>query len=324
MEVIDKRSESIMKILIIGDSYVMPWNPSTKIARDTLTDEQWEFFDKDHQNFSWCDHLSEINPLWEVKVLGQGGCDNWWIYNTFLENYKHYDKIIICWTSESRYSWKSYDDINKRDEPKWMHVSNLISAQHKYTHPENEQQKDDYKVMLDFLPRVYYADHERYQTFSRLLKDNIQRINPGTMFINCFGSQNHIQRFSPEEDTNSLHSITQHENQLLGLDQWHGGFWADTSGNSELDKPHDCRCCHLLRSSHLILAKQIATAIDSNIKEFEIKIESFEREITEEDRREIWTKRDIIKYANKYQDAKVRERQLTKYKYENTRYHNGK
>ena len=56
MEVIDKRSESIMKILIIGDSYVMPWNPSTKIARDILTHEQWEFFDKDHQNFSWCDH----------------------------------------------------------------------------------------------------------------------------------------------------------------------------------------------------------------------------------------------------------------------------
>ena len=276
-----------MKILVIGDSYVKNHVPSQLLAQQNLTWEHFNSFRDDHPYYSWTSHLSEVNPDFQITSLGEGGCDNWWIYSTFLANYKNYDKVIITWTADSRYSWQTEDGS-------WFHTSNVASAKRKYE--VDSKNKHLFKTMLDFLPQIHFEDVNRYKAFNRLMRDNVRLLKPDAMFIDCFNPND--THFRDEEDYNNcLFAITQYENKQMGIK----GFanWKDP----DLDEKLDCRCGHLTRSSHQILGKQIVSAIECGVTEFDIKIDSFKREMTVQDYKEFWTKRDIMKYADKHYNA---------------------
>lgn len=279
-----------MKILIIGDSYVHNYVPVNVLAERILSKKPTLQFHEDHPYFSWHTQLSQINPSWEITANGEGGCDNWWIYSNFLENYKNYDKVIITWTAESRYSWKTEDGV-------WFHTSNIASAKNKYD--SNWRGKDIYKLMMDFLPQVHYEDYKRYKTFNNLMRDNIKLLRPDTMFINCFNpNDTHLQEDPRgERHFDSLFALTRYENNQLGITG--PAYWK----TPELDQVIDCRCSHLTKASHIILAEQIVNAIELGATEFKIDIASFERDMTTEYHKEFWTKRDVMKYADKYYNA---------------------
>jgi hypothetical protein len=273
-----------MKVLIVGDSYVNNFVPTHLLSKQNLSNKQHIRFKDNHPYYSWTSHLSEVNPDFQITSLGEGGCDNWWIYSTFLANYKNYDKVIITWTADSRYSWQTEDGV-------WFHTSNVASAKHKYEMEETNRHL--YKTMIDFLPQVHFEDVNRYRAFNRLMLDNIKLLKHDTMFINCF-NPNDTHFKDNEQYNNCLFAITQYENKQMGIK----GFanWKDP----DLDEKLDCRHGHITRSSHIILGKQIASAVERGVTEFNIKIDSFKREMTENDYKEFWTRRDILKYAEKY------------------------
>lgn len=280
---------------VFGDSYVEPWNPAHSLATEVL---DWKYatrFHSDTKPFIWHKNLEQLNPLLKVHAYGQGGCDNWWIYSSFLEHQEKYDKIIICWTHDSRYSW-STNDLTVPQELHWLHATNLLTAIEKSKHYDGGQKfRDDYKAMIDFLERVYYVDEKRYKTFSRLLREDIKRIRPDTIFINCFNADN--------DNHNSLFEITQYESKQMNIPLGTGVRTSHGPSDTDLDQLYDCRIAHLTKPSHETLARQVATAIDLNHTSLTINLNSFFRTMTKQDRREYWTKRDILKYANRYYDA---------------------
>lgn len=289
------RNGKNMQIGVFGDSYVEPWNPAHNLATEVL---DWKYatrFHSDTKPFIWHKHLQQLDPLLKVHAYGQGGCDNWWIYSSFLEHQEKYDKIIICWTHDSRYSW-STNDLKVHQERHWLHATNLLTTIEKSKHYDGGQKfKDDYKAMIDFLERVYYVDEKRYKTFSRMLREDIKRIRPDTMFINCFDND--------DQDHNNLFEITRYESNQLNIPLGTGVQSNHGHRDTDLDRLYDCRIAHLTKPSHETLARQVATAIDLNHTSLTINLNSFSRTMTKQDRREYWTKRDILKYANRYYDA---------------------
>ena len=99
-----------MKIGIFGDSYVDRWNPAHRLARQCLDDNLAEKFCNDNPAFPWYTHLPKMNNTYKVFEHGLGGCDNWYIYSQFLEHHEKYDKIIVVWTHDGRYSWTTYEE----------------------------------------------------------------------------------------------------------------------------------------------------------------------------------------------------------------------
>jgi len=273
-----------MRILVVGDSYVQYNNPAQELAKQDLTHKQFVRFRDDHPYYSWTNHLSEVNPHFQVTVLGEGGCDNWWIYSTFLANYKNYDKVIITWTADSRYSWQTEAGV-------WLHTSNIVSAKNKYE--TDTKNKHLFKTMLDFLPQIHYQDVNRYISFNDLMRESVRLLKPDAMFINCFYPNNtHFK--DNEQYTNCLFAITQYENDQMDVKG--SASWKDP----DLDAKLDCRHSHLTRSSHRILGTHVADAIAKYVTKFFVDIESFKRPMTEHDNKEFWTRRDILKYAEKY------------------------
>lgn len=275
-----------MRVLVIGDSYVKNFVPAQELAKKTLTYKQFARFREDHPYYSWTDHLSEVNPNFQITSLGQGGCDNWWIYSTFLANYKNYDKVIITWTADSRYSWQQEDGV-------WFHTSNVASAKNKYE--LDSKSRHLFKTMIDFLPQIHFEDVNRYRTFNALMRESVRLLKPDAMFIDCF-NPNDTHSKDDVNYSNCLFAITQYENDQMNVRGL--AHWKDT--DPDLDDRLDCRHGHLTRISHQILGKQVADAIAKDVTKFFVNIDSFKRPMTENDHKEFWTRRDIMKYADKY------------------------
>tara|TARA_B100000902_G_C27231201_1_gene874922 strand:+ start:279 stop:1166 length:888 start_codon:yes stop_codon:yes gene_type:complete len=292
-----------MKVGVFGDSYVAKWHPAHKLATQVL---DWKYatrFHSDNKPFIWWKHLEIIDPTLETFEHGAGGCDNWWIYSEFLDNHEKYDKVIVCITADSRYSWSTYEK-GYRDYPEekqnrhWLHATNIMTAEHKSEYYDGGQRlRDDYKVMVPYLERVYYSDRKRYVTFSRLLREEIKRIRPDTIFINCFNPT----PVNGIDNDNSLYEITLYENAKLNKDLGIPTSMEDPA----LDSQIDCRIAHLTKPSHIQLAKRVANCILQNNTTVYLNVNEYHREMDEDDYKEFWTKRDMLKYANRYYDAGI-------------------
>ena len=307
-----------MKIGIFGDSYVEKWNPSHRLARQCLPDDIANLFCNDNQPIPWYSFLQIYNNTYEVFEHGCGGCDNWYIYNTFLDNHEKYENVIIVWTNDARYSWTTHEEgyeAYPEEEQKrhWLHVSNIGTAINKSEHYGAEIKKppikgipryrEDYKTMIDFLGRIHYADRRRHNTFSKLLRKEIQQIRPDAIFINAFNPTE-----DKEDHNNTLHEITLYESKSMHgktEDVDHALIPTFYDGTPPMDALIDCRVCHLTRTSHKKLARMVMNAIDYKHTSVPIIINDFYREMEKQDYREFWTRRDMLKYANIYYNAGI-------------------
>ena len=305
-----------MKIGIFGDSYVDRWNPAHRLARQCLDDNLAEKFCNDNPAFPWYTHLPKMNNTYKVFEHGLGGCDNWYIYSQFLEHHEKYDKIIVVWTHDGRYSWTTYEegfpyDPEEIQNRHWLHAVNLDTAIDKSKNycdegppvPGVERYRADYKALIPFFERVHHADRKRHLKFSQLLQKEVRETRPDAIFINAFNPSG-----SSIDHSGTLQEITLYENHLLYEDWPQMGekiiptFW---SGAPPMDEIIDCRICHMTKNSNVKFAEKVLSAINYNHTNIQIIVNDFWRKMEKKDYREFWTRRDILKYANTYYNAGI-------------------
>lgn len=301
---------------IFGDSYVEGYNPAHRLAKQCLDDKFADLFCNDNKPYPWYNHIPKINNTYEVSEYGCGGCDNWYTYNQFINNHEKYDRVIIVWTNDGRYSWSTKEEGYAYDPEEiqnrhWMHVSNLDTAIDKSKHYCNEETgkikgvekyRADYKALIPFFERVHHADRKRHHKFSQLLRKEVREIRPDAIFINAFNPTT-----SKLDHTGTLHEITLYENHLLYKDWPSMGhkiiptYWPD--GTPPMDEIIDCRVCHMTKNTNIKFAEKVMTALNYTHTSVPIIINDFWRKMEKQDFREFWTRRDILKYANRYYDA---------------------
>jgi hypothetical protein len=97
------------KLFVFGDSFTQSFKDHFESNND------WSVKYKNYKNYIPKNYADLISEDLEIECInrGKGGCSNYTIFDTFLENYKNISKndiVIFNWTSESRF--RIADDVN--------------------------------------------------------------------------------------------------------------------------------------------------------------------------------------------------------------------
>jgi hypothetical protein len=216
-----------MKIAIYGDSFGY---------EDLL-------FNEYHPNIeiigkSW---VSYLRKEYEISNFCQPASDLYYSYNLFKENYSKFDKNIFLVTSSGRFSFKHNNQF--------LHSHSIASAQGKLKIEQNYYKKKALQAVINYFE--YLQDIDKDQTIDRLIKEDIIKLDPSVLLIECFGKE-------------GLVNITKQEDIQ----------WNSKLTYSALDKVLDLRFSHMTRENNLILFKLVNNCLIEN-KKFAFDINNF-------------------------------------------------
>ena len=282
----------MQSIGVFGDSYVDRIDYRVDLAEKALDHTRYKIFKKHIEDniVIWYDLLENYT----ATDYGHGGCDQYYIYRQFLENHEKHDKVIVSSTSPHR--WSFYSETIE----KWIHGTNPKTCEVKSKHPKFGIKRKYYKYLQDFLIHIYSEDEMKTRIIHRLLKDSMRKIRPDVIFINGL-----YQWGDPKRDEDGcLRWITSYENEMLGDPErpnpnmlgLGGTPWTGMFSFNEKRK-FDIRVAHMTESSHRILAKKVATALEKGSTQIKINTDEFHRTFDKEEyERYWWSEHDVVEY----------------------------
>lgn len=216
-----------MKVAIYGDSF----------GYEEL------LFNQYHSNIekigkSWVTYLRDN---YEIINYCQPASDLYYSYQNFKKNYSRFDKNIFLITSSSRFSFK-YDDT-------YIHSHSIASAQGKLKIEKNTSKQTTLSAVVEYF--TYLQDTDRDQEIDSLMYNEIMRLDPNVLLIDCFGN-------------NGLVNITKQEDTA----------WNSRLTYSALDKVLDIRFSHMTKENNLILFDLVNKCLKEN-NPFEFNLNNF-------------------------------------------------
>lgn len=216
-----------MKIAIYGDSFGY---------EDLLFNEYHPNIEKIGK--SW---VSYLRKEYEILNFCQPASDLYYSYNIFKDNYSKFDKNIFLITSSGRFSFKHNNQF--------LHSHSIASAQGKLKIEQSYHKKKALQAVIDYFE--YLQDIDRDQTIDLLIKEDIYKLDPNVLTIECFNE-------------NGLVNITKQEDI-----QWNAKLTY-----SALDKVLDLRFSHMTKENNFILFQLVKECLTEN-KKFVFDINNF-------------------------------------------------